>query len=375
MTRFSGTTLDFYDDRGATLKALFPAVEQIPDLIKEADVKPKEKLPNDAFALIMEDEGHIFRKFACNDAGTTAMSAIYFMEHGEKLPEEAQKVAASCIVEACTRYGLMPPEAVIKVAEQAWQERQPMVPVTGQTPASKTKLARPTDDKDYAVILPDGSRHYPIDTWDRVKTAEGYFQEEQIRMQPEIRRQFAVKLASKCYELGYPLDADIFEAGSTEYASAGHIKASLEMRKTACAPDGGDREFLDELFEKVGSVQPEVFAETLRRFDVQTGLHQGWDHIILDPWASTFGIEKVAKVVWESGADRVTLDQLKNLSQNQHLVLQDLFNEQFVKEFLKDPEAIFNSMPDPQKKILARLANDVASSGSTEVMSSDSVVG
>jgi hypothetical protein len=375
MHKFSGVTLDFYDDHGATLKAKFPVAEQLPQLIKEADVKPKERLPNDAFALIMEDQGHIFRKFACNDPGTTAMSAIYFMEHGDKLPGEAQKVAASCIVEACGRFGLMPPETLTKVAEVAWEDRDPVVSVTGQAPAAKTKLARPDADGDYAVILEDGSRHYPIDTWDRVKLAEAYYQEEQIRMQPEIRRQFAVKLASKCYDLGYPLDADIFEAGSPEYANTGHIKASLEMRKTACDPAGGGREFLDELMDKVGSIQPEVFAETLRRFDVQTGLHQGWDHLVLDPWASTFGIDKVAKVVWEQGADRVTEDQLKNLAQNQQSGLQEIFNEGFTKEFVKDPVSIFNSMPDPQKKIIARMACDEASMGGSEVMTSDSVVG
>ena len=241
-----------------------------------------------------------------------------------------------------------------------------VVDITGQSPPPKVKTARPLNDEDYAVVLQDGSRHYPIDTWDRVKLAEDYYLENRVRMAPRVRRQYAVKLAAKAIHMGYPLDYEIFEKGACTYAKPGHLRAAVEMRKVACAP-GEAREWLDELFEKRGHIDPGTYASCLHQFDVENGLDRGWDRVVLDPWESTFGINKVAEVVWEQGADRVTDDQLQNLAQNQHSGMDELFTHEVSKEFIKDPVGIFNSMPDPQKKIIARLANDLSSQGGSEV--------
>ena len=94
-------------------------------------------------------------------------------------------------------------------------------------------------------------------------------------MHPEMRRQFAVKLASKAEVMGYPLDGRIKEAGAADYASLGHLRSSVEMRKVACPP-GEDREFLDELLEKKAHLSPDIYAECLHQFDVHSGLDKGW---------------------------------------------------------------------------------------------------
>ena len=197
--KFAGVTLDWYDDDGVTLKRKFPTVASLPGIIKSAAVRSKELVPNDDFALMMVDRGHVYRKYACQDPGTTAMSVIYFMEHGDKLPEEAQKTAAKNLVESCVTHGLMPPAALTKVAGKS-SER--VVDVTGKRVAPIVKEA---ETNAYAVVMEDGSRHYPIGNWNQIKTAENYFLDNQIRMHPEIRRQYATKLASLAGNLGYPL--------------------------------------------------------------------------------------------------------------------------------------------------------------------------
>jgi hypothetical protein len=116
MSRFAGVVIDWFDDKGATLKGLFPTEDTLPEMIKSASIKDKDSLPNEAFALIANDSGHLLRKYACYDAGTTAMSVIYFMEHGDKLPEEVQKTAAAKLTNACCEYGILPPEALTKIA-------------------------------------------------------------------------------------------------------------------------------------------------------------------------------------------------------------------------------------------------------------------
>jgi hypothetical protein len=482
--KYAGVTLDWYDDQGATLKAMFPSIDALPDFIKEADVRPMEKLANEDFALVALDSGNVMRKFACHDPGTTAMSVIYFMEHGDKLPDAAQKLAATNLVEACQRFELSPPVVLEKLAldprvisgligagvggaggaAMGGEEHRllgaglgalggaglgaggahlfmksragasvptvtPVAPdvetfihpgkvtstpvtseglpgvvtdpklreiderikamrrkldqdrlalelsrsaqksgktvlssanvidITGQRPTPKMKVASSNNPNDYAVVMPDGSRHYPIHTWDLVKKAEVYYQDEHGRMQPEIRRQYAVKLASRAMSMGYPLDPEILEAGAQNWAPKGHLRAAVEMRKVACQP-GESRQFLDELLEKRASMEPETYAEVLRRFDVQNGLDKGWDHLVLDPWASTFSAVKTAEVVWEDGADRVTDDELVNLSTNHLKRMRQVLTESMCKEFVKDPIGIFESMPMPQKRIISRLASD-----------------
>lgn len=371
MFKLAAVTIDWFDDNGETLKKKFPAVESLPDIIKEADLKPKEKLANEQFALVAIDGGHVFRKYACHDPGATAMSVIYFMEHGDKLPEGAQKLAATNLMTACITHGLTPPPAITKIADasvflETPPPRQNMAHITGQAPAPIIKEAKPESSEDYAVILPDGSRHYPISTWDQVKQAEAYFQNECRRMVPEIRRQYAVKLAAKAQHMGFPISKEILELGATTYGKDGHLKLAVEMRKIACVHDHSI-EFLDELFEKRASIEPEHYAECLRRFDINEGFDPGWDHVILDPWASTFGINKQAAVVWEEGADRVTDDALRNLADNHlDLVINEQFTDHFAEEFRQDPVGIFNSMPTPQKKIIARMASDSESLGGSE---------
>lgn len=410
MHKFAGVTLDYYDDKGETLLSKFPTVSAVPDIIKRANVQDKEKVANEQFALIALDGGHVLRKYACTDAGTTAMSVIYFLEHGDKLPEDAVKMAATNLVNSCIEYGILPPEELTKqaynplaVARSAVQGAKTVgkqvagraggvpgaglpgvaraggvpgsivkgampktssVDIIGQRPKAKLAAPQPVSDEDYAVTS-GGRRMYPIHDWDHVKVASDYWLEQRIRMAPEVRREYATKLASKAKALGFPLDNQIKVAGAKTFADPGHVKAAMEMRKVAYPRGAEERVFLEELFEKRASVGPAVYAECLRRFDMEQGFQGGWDSVVLDPWASTFGKE-ADTVVWEDGADRVTASQLHNLAVNHSGDLDELFTEFYVKEFLKDPTGIFNSLPDPQKRRLARLADNMAHNGGSE---------
>lgn len=115
----TGSIVDFYDDpQGSVLKSRLPQGE-VPDFIKQAEflTEPiRHKLPDDVFALVMLDQGEKMRKYACTDKGNTALSVIYFMQNRDRLPEEAQKVAAANLAKACQWYDLQPPLELFKVA-------------------------------------------------------------------------------------------------------------------------------------------------------------------------------------------------------------------------------------------------------------------
>ena len=115
----TGSIIDLYDDpEGHVLKNKLE-VQQIPEFIKVARYlsdETRQKLPDDAYALVMVDQGEKLRKYACVDEGNTALSVIYFMENRHKLPEEAQKVAAANLVQHCELYNLIPPAPLLKLA-------------------------------------------------------------------------------------------------------------------------------------------------------------------------------------------------------------------------------------------------------------------
>lgn len=122
MKKLSGLVLDAADDyNGEVLRSIFPTRESVPDLIKQADGvylkgEKRASLPDDLFALVLQDEGMTLRKYACVDAGNTALNVEYFLKVAYKLPEEAQKTAAANLCVACNWYGIEPPESLQKIA-------------------------------------------------------------------------------------------------------------------------------------------------------------------------------------------------------------------------------------------------------------------
>jgi hypothetical protein len=171
----AGVVIDFYDDPvGAVLKKTFPTPDVLPESIKEAHIlSPEERdvLRNDAFALVLRDEGRTFRKFACVDEGNTILSALYFEENADKLPAEAIKVAAKNIAAFCSDFGLEP-TPFIKMAAEAdkvkkapatgsGKQRDPMAqPLVGDEAdwASRTNLVSIRGGSDSGRVIPTANQ-------------------------------------------------------------------------------------------------------------------------------------------------------------------------------------------------------------------------
>jgi hypothetical protein len=117
----AGLVLDFYDDqKGETLKKLCPTIDDLPETVKEAHILSPEEhgvLRDEAYALILHNNGHQLRKFACVDAGNTVLSTVYFMENFEKLPVEAIKTAAINLIAFNSEFGLPIPYNLKLAAE------------------------------------------------------------------------------------------------------------------------------------------------------------------------------------------------------------------------------------------------------------------
>lgn len=120
MEKISGLVLDFHDDvDGAVMKAVYPSLGEVPEVVKTASAltpEQRDKLPDDVFALILQQDGARLRKFACVDAGHTLMNIAYLMANHHKLPVEATKVASSRMLHMCGWYDIEPPEELKKLS-------------------------------------------------------------------------------------------------------------------------------------------------------------------------------------------------------------------------------------------------------------------
>jgi hypothetical protein len=393
----AGLILDFYDDSsGSLLKESFPTSDALPDIIKEAHIlTPEERdvLRNEAYALVMNNEGKMLRKFACVDPGNTAISVLYFLKNMDHLPEEAQKVAASNLVEACEEFSVPYPPFLKAAAKSPirkrdsmqqpeagsdadWYQRTNLSSVKGGEDSGRVistvqnmKTAEVIDvsDKEAPVTFKkkEASNYalgnkYPLDSYADVQKAISYFSENYTEMGPEDRHEYCVKTASRATELGLEVPELMDRYGSVHFAN--DVEAHLASRRAVCDP-----EFIpvyEALSEKIASVEPEQFVQLLTEADEVANLHWLWGGQVSDPYFSTFGgypeKDKIAFWSWQSsGGDYVSGEELKQLAINGRPLVHKHFSSGITDAFQKDPIGIFESMPEPHKIILARLASDM----------------
>lgn len=445
----AGVVLDFYDDlKGELLKRSFPTPEALPEVVKTAHILSSEErdiLRDEAYALVLLNEGKTLRKFACVDAGNTLLSALYFMENKDSLPEEAQKVA-SANIQAWCEYFELPLRDIEKIAgkkerpadassggqarsrdpmhqplvgdEANWAERTNLVSVRGGADSGRVipmanQMKTASGDKvdylkDFHKLNPEadprksknGTKHhwakekeekdacgekcanvvdisglsapikvkkasaenmalgrYPLDSYGDVKAAVQYFTENYLEFTPEQRHEFAVKTAARANELDIPTSESLDRYGSTEYAP--DVEAHLANRR-AISPD--HKEVWDALQEKRASIDPEAFVKLLAEADEVAGVNWLYGGEAADPYYATFGGNKAKEASaawsWQSRTgDYVSGDQLRRLALNGRPLVEKQFDRGLASAFSKDPITIFESLPDLQKKILARLAS------------------
>ena len=387
--------VDFYDDGGQILRDKFG--DSIPDFIKTAGVLTEEergRLPDHAFAVVLVDGPRKMRKFACVDKAHSAISAIYLMENAKALPYEARGIAAHNIKVACNRYGIRVPDRLNKLAARTKKliDTDGPVPLMSKAKAAEIsgtniapltasngkrlkKIASPlvspyvdvTRDTQpvrfskekvaYALEDEDGPQ-FPLGSYAQVKEAAEFFAQQGRRFHPRRRHEACVKIAARADAVGVALAPEVRRYGSTTYAPDGQIKMGFQTRRQMFRDGEDDSGLLDRLLEKKASVRPEEFAEALAEMDIALGLSRYWDKSVLDPWATTFGPEKVAEWSWTHGNEQLKADQLQALVKGGpgRSALERSFGAELVEALAKNPTAIFDSLPLDQKIVIARMA-------------------
>ena len=365
--------LDFYDDMGVTLRTMIPDQSLIPDFVKTASAVPRDAHPNH-FAVVMVDGDQVTSRYPISDPGNAWLSALYFHGNHDALPGEAQKTAAVMIKAAMQHFGMPITDVIEKIADGEDVETN-VVDISGKSPAA---VIRPTvQDPDARAAVQhaletsaDGQKLYPLHDAENAKTAADYFDTHKHQFTFRERREFAVKTAAALDSAGLPINDSV-----ASYAAPGFsptLQAFIDVRH-AYLMDLDDPDAA-ELLRKVASqkdhLDPETFAQSLETFDRSCGLDQAWDSRIPDPWYSTFYIrpdqftktasknEGAPTKILHAGPEQTTDADMCYLAEEKaHLVKQAL-GEKVCQSFCKEPVAVFESMPTPQKIILCRLASE-----------------
>jgi hypothetical protein len=222
----------------------------------------------------------------------------------------------------------------------------------------------PTPKKEKAAgffALPS-MRRYPLDSFSEVEKAAEYFEQWSGQFAPVHRREYCLNLVKRAEALGIPTSPKIRKYGSVERAPAAEVSICIDARR-GVVTDDIHAAALGKIAGSWHAIPPELLAETLGEFDKIAGIDHLYDEQIPDPYWTVFG-EKTAQddeATHIIENELVSNKQLQLLAKSRSDGLCTLYGKDFVEEFKKDPVSIFNSMPIDQKKILARMANDIHS--------------
>lgn len=375
--KLASATLDFYDDP-SLLKELFESVEEIPEVVKQAEYPTN----NHDFALI--DDG--VKRYPVNDQGNFLLSVYYFDKLGHTLPRELYKEAMFNLMENITRFESPIPESFngaverlkakgveLRTREKDWSEQLSLDRVVDEEgysdagkPLTYTRSPESTreegpfdkkfeDDKKGKSTEKLVLNKYPLNTYSDVKTASTYFDKYHTHFSPQDRVEFASQLYKRAEELCLGVSSITAKYAGTSYDPM--FKYYTDMRKEYLVPE--EQYVIDELVKNAETVSPHTFAEALEVFDREYNLDQYWDQILPDPFYSTLGAqEKVAEEdTWRYQHREVliTKDHLKKLTTKYHN-LKEMFGPSLAEDIVRDPVRTFERLDKDRKYILARYA-------------------
>lgn len=420
----AGIIYDIYDDtKGLILRKL--ASPELPAALKTASLLgPHEHaaLPDRLFAVVLENDGEVLRKYAMHDRPHLATSVHYFLECGHLLPESAQKIAAHNLCVACDWYDATPPEVLLKRAglldaamgavdlgsramAGAQKHREAMqgmraasmpkvadlrgtemmsasghlqsVPNTRNNTAGKaqtktasllpnrvdvTSFVAPTMEKKafHEHFAITSEKRYPIDSLSQVKDVAAYFDTYCSEFEPEQRREFAKNLWERGEELGLKIAGKVRDYCGEGFGDVFHTEMLSRTESFSGTPAGA--KYASLLLETMSGLGAEETAQKLAALDAESGADQAYNKAVVgfrDAYASVFAKTAEPELwSWQNGTDYVTAAQLQELATDRYPSLDRAFGIDFRKSFQKDPVGIFKSLPDPQQTIIARLAAD-----------------
>jgi hypothetical protein len=337
MTNFSGT-YDQYDDSGRFLRREM-GERGIPAIVKTAaDLSSPARRFEDDYALVVGTGFGTEYRYPVSDAGNTVVSAMYFSEYGDKLPDALRKQAAAKIKTALVEFGFTVPEELTKTAAMA-------LGYSGEG-----------DNMSLEKLFGVGGEDDPMEI------IEDAFD----KLTPRGKR----RLAMQVKEASVNGIEDLPEEMSSKlekYAGASvgsDFSLAIDTRKLVVSGPELHEEL--EGFRKKASskfINPDRLAEELTLFDTVNEISHLYDRVIPDPYAAVYGnsLEKSAGVSEpvEIGGKEYGRDTIDSWASGGGLEqIRNSFGDDFATQFEGDPATVLSSLPVTHKQAIARMIDE-----------------
>lgn len=370
--------IDFYEDEGALLAATIEYGE-LPAFVKTA--KYAVDLAADTYALVIaDDDGGPRCLFSIIDPGNTALSAHYLL-HGNALPPELAKTAAMNVGARLHGFQMEVPDVLLDMAGvstaeelhacspytdkkqvEKWASATLPISSDGQVAfmtASGTKVnaGKPTQyagpPRHSPPMGPEGAKglgvaQQKMASMDTVLAALDRFEEDFRLYEPDARLEIAGQLKLAADERGFSVGPRLELYSNGEF-DLGHALMSIEARHSL-VPDGQ----YGALAKVAATIDEAELPAIIQTMDMQYGLDRLWDAMLPDPVASVL-LVKTAEML--EGVTTITsAEAVKKLALVERKTLLTYFSDSMVNSFQKDPVTVFKALPDPQRELVARLA-------------------
>ena len=301
------------------------------------------------------------RKFACADSRNTTEAVYAFLRYPQNLSKEAEEVAAQNLLRNTYDYGLTPPPELIKKAGETYP-----------APATNFVLmsgGAPNLEAVEKVAAQDEEDVYAIHSAEDVALALDYFYEYESVLDGWDKRAMAEDLVASAEVFGCSLPARIEKYAAAAYAP--DLTSVVVLRQQMLHPTDNSEEAhtattkiaqaYHRLLQSASVLDPEKFAEQLSALDERAGLSGK----VPDPVFSTFGkvAEEKEKPLFSHLGTIVYKDQVAKLAVRGLASVREQFGAEVADGFAANPLAVFKSMPQPQKILLARLASQLDAEG------------
>lgn len=355
--KLSSLVLDFYDDTDGVIARQLP---QELHRVKIASQEEVDALPDTAFALVFKTaSGVLRRRFPVDTPDNIKLSEAYLDRVQDQLPPDAVHMA----------------RAKIAAAKEGKAQYEVAYVDTTKTAARKTASI---SDRFYGLSVGTANK-FPLHTAAHVKMAESRFTWTTATMEPKFKFAYARNIASRAAQLGVDLPAT---SAVHNYTNTTLNKVALaqavKQRKQAAFSKGLSTEVLDSLLYATGApierggaesqaaydqkladakiacanhtaVQPEHVIGMLMQYDKAAGLGPfEYNRGMLDPFASVY---KHASFTPGASVDGIDLGSI-----SPEMLQQAGMDDDFIQQFMANPEQVYQSLPDPVKRVIQQAA-------------------
>ena len=315
-------------------------------------LSPKEdvhELNDRDFALIIQKEKRAHRKFPVSDEESTKLSAIYFSENKNKLPDEMRKTAGANIKEAFLKNDMDIPNFL---------EEYDNGTLNNTVSGSLVKKASVSDDDFGLVYKKDGEkvRKFPLTNKKNTKRALEKFDDVKGKLDDDQAKKLKENILDACHEFGININEE------TEIEKSATLKRDMKFRTKNLTKEAQLPYMkVADMVEK-DEICIEKAAAVMERLDDENNLHRTFSPMetLTGNKPNTIEIPKREKTA--SIEDKLP-SVISNPKMKQAFLkkLKEHFDEGMVEGIAQDPQTVIESLPDPHKDIIENKLDEVMS--------------